>query len=1234
MTPGRDIEVAARRDRALSAAGPSIRTLLLALVGAVTLPLVLLVVAGLAFENHQQREYEAARARSAAAAMAARLDDAVGGIESALQAAANALAEDIARPREAASRIAGLHAGLVRLVTDVALVARDGGVVAGAGRSPTSAPRGNAIDANLIPEMLASGPFGVSQLRPDRTTGTERLYAWRTVASTHGGDAAALLVLTLDRDRLGELLGSAEIPPGLSVTLVDTRSALISRAGLQTVADGSTHDGTRRLVASAVTRVGWGIRLYATAAGGPPALRLPAAWTAVAIAAALFAVALVSAWWIALRISSPLRALGDGVRRLASGESTALALSGPREVAQLATEVGGMAVLLRGQHDRLRLQFDRLPLGCMTFDVSMRIVDCNPAAASLFGYDASELVGCDAIQMLFPAKSRSAARALARGRSGSATPLAGVHENMARDGRTLLCEWHNAPLVDEDGRVTGYMSTVLDVTARVQAERALREAEERWQFALEGAGDGVWDWRVTSGEVVFSRRWKAMLGYAEGEIGSGIGERDSRIHPDDRAAMYAALQAHFDGRVRYYASEHRVRARNGEYRWILDRGMIVERDDGDRPVRMIGTYTDVTERRLAEQQLREAEERWQFALEGAGDGVFDWDIAAGHAYRSPRLQQILGFEPGELSSELSAFDALVHPDDLPDMVRARQSHLRGELPYFAAEYRVRHKDGREIWIASRGKVMRRDATGTPLRLIGTVSDITARKQAEFERLQLLAEKQMLADRLQLVLDSAPIGCMILDREFRAEYVNSAVERLFGRDRTELLGRDPVEEAATDDCVARIRSRKVLMLGGERQPAVVYHVRRPDGEIRAAESLPVPLRGADGTVVGVLSMLIDVTERQRAEAALRASEQRYRSLVEVAPDGVAVICRGEVEYANDALARLLRVDPAGPLVGRRFADLFVPGERDEVEASLAAMELEIGQTVGAERQVVAADGTVIDVDVRGGAYRTAEGVRVQVVVRDISVRKLIHRRVLEINAELERRVSERTAELQAANRELEAFSYSVAHDLRSPLRAIDGYTRMLEEDLGAAVAPLAKRQIERVHANVMRMAELIDDLLEYARVGRRDLELKPVDAGAVAADVAEELAAAYPAATIRVDPLPHVRADATLLRQVFANLVGNALKFSASAQAPEIQVGCLTVHGEHVFHVQDNGVGFSMDHAHMLFGVFQRLHGVSEFEGTGVGLAIVQRAVQRHGGRVWAESEPGRGATFYFALPAA
>lgn len=235
-------------------------------------------------------------------------------------------------------------------------------------------------------------------------------------------------------------------------------------------------------------------------------------------------------------------------------------------------------------------------------------------------------------------------------------------------------------------------------------------------------------------------------------------------------------------------------------------------------------------------------------------------------------------------------------------------------------------------------------------------------------------------------------------------------------------------------------------------------------------------------------------------------------------------------------------------------------------------------------------------------------------------------------ELEKRVRERTTELLASNRELEAFSYSVSHDLRSPLRAVDGYAQMLQEDYAARLDDEGRRLLGVVRDEAARMGQLIDDLLRLSQIGRRPLARQVFDMHALAAEVVAELAPAFPRARVELAALPPAAGDRALLRQVWVNLVGNALKYSSRNAAPRVEIEANVEGPVTVYRVRDNGAGFDMRYQDKLFKVFQRLHSQEEYQGTGVGLAIVERVVARHGGRVWAQAAPGEGASFQFALP--
>jgi PAS domain S-box-containing protein len=310
---------------------------------------------------------------------------------------------------------------------------------------------------------------------------------------------------------------------------------------------------------------------------------------------------------------------------------------------------------------------------------------------------------------------------------------------------------------------------------------------------------------------------------------------------------------------------------------------------------------------------------------------------------------------------------------------------------------------------------------------------------------------------------------------------------------------------------------------------------------------------------------------------------------------------------------------------------------EAEQKEFTRRLIAGETVRwFETQRMAKDGRILDIwlTVTKLIDEAGKPIGIASTERDITERKRLEKELKKHHEHLEELVKERTSQLEASNKDLEAFSYSVSHDLRAPLRAIDGFSRILLEDCSGTLDDKGRRWLDAIRRNTQKMGQLIDDLLMFSRMGRHEMISVRINMEELAREVCEEFKAYVPERTIRVkfDKLPPSRGDRSMLREVYANLLSNAIKFTQPREEAVIEIGGAPGENEHIYYVRDNGVGFDMRYVDKLFGMFQRLHSMEAFEGTGVGLAIVQRIIHRHGGRVWAEGAVGKGAAVYFTLP--
>jgi PAS domain S-box-containing protein len=376
---------------------------------------------------------------------------------------------------------------------------------------------------------------------------------------------------------------------------------------------------------------------------------------------------------------------------------------------------------------------------------------------------------------------------------------------------------------------------------------------------------------------------------------------------------------------------------------------------------------------------------------------------------------------------------------------------------------------------------------------------------------------------------------------------------------------------------------------------------------------------------------DITERKRAEKKLSIISSRQEAILSAVPDIIMEVNNNKVyTWANQA-----GIDFFGEDVIGKDASFYFEGKQDtyKIVQPLFKGEEDViyveswQRSKDGEKRLLAWWCRVLKDGIGNvtGALSSAN---------DITERKLAEKEIRRLNIELEARVVERTAQLEATNKELEAFSYSVSHDLRAPLRAISGFANMLMEDFSPSLNTEAKRLLDVITTNAMNMGNLIDDLLTFSRLGRQEIKTIKINMEGMANSVYNELVSDYEKDKIDFQalPIPDAFGDPSMIRQVWRNLISNSIKYSSTKTNRTIEIGTINSETENMYYVKDNGVGFNMEFVHKLFGVFQRLHCKSEFEGTGVGLANVQRIIHRHGGRVWAEGKVDEGAAFYFTLP--
>jgi PAS domain S-box-containing protein len=717
----------------------------------------------------------------------------------------------------------------------------------------------------------------------------------------------------------------------------------------------------------------------------------------------------------------------------------------------------------------------------------------------------------------------------------------------------------------------------------------------------------------------------AMTGFAAEEL-IGTSPPHPCWAPEETARFAGALAEVVAGRVRPW--ELHLRRKDDSRVPVLVTPSLLRRDDGEIASVTL-TIRDLSERRAFEAALAESEQLFRLTFDQAPIGA----VLAGLDFRFTRVNdafcRMLGYTEEELLR--LSFPDVTHPDDVATDVSAINRLAAGEIDQHVREKRYLRKDGEIVW----GRLVVRPvvtATGERIANLAMIDDITARRRA-------LEEVRRSEQRLHSVLDATREGIILQAADGTVLTFNRAAGEIFGVQESDVvgesaLGRDwrTIHEDGSPWPPDDHPTMRAMKSGRPARDLVVGIVR--DGETRwvRANALPLMEEGRDA-VVGAVVSFTDETERLQAERALRESEDRYRRLLRNVNDVVFVHeleSPGRFVEVNDRCAEVLGYS-RDEMLGMSVADIDTMDETGQTSGVVASL-VGSGQAFF-QSEHRTKDGRVIPVEVNARVFEMQGSDVVMSVARDVTERKRAEEEIRSLNDELQQRVVNRTEQLDAATKELEALAYSIAHDVRAPLRTIDGFSAaVLEDEPGLSDDGVVS--LQRVRAAAQRLARLLDDLSGLSRVSRRELMRQTIDLSPLAREIGDELAGENPSRVVRLTVAPGLsaHADPVLARVLLRELLGNAWKFTAPRAEASVEVGALAADGERVYFVRDDGVGFEMRYAEHLFGAFQRMHPPGEFEGDGVGLALVQRLVRRHGGRCWAEAEVGHGATFFFTLP--